>query len=159
MKLLSGIAGFAFLVLLLGCQQQQTLTEVEKETIKEVKNQFNQLVSAINQKDADAWSKFYSQDKFLSAIAGADYYGTRSAWVDLVTKYFSMRERQQVQPLSVRVTALSPDLALLTSEEKSEMGSKDGKNIKAKHVFTMIWEKGKDGWKILHSHESWVEEK
>jgi hypothetical protein len=41
------------LVILFGCQQlQQTLTDVQKDTIKkEVKDQFNKLVTALNQKD------------------------------------------------------------------------------------------------------------
>jgi len=149
-----------FIVLFLGCrQQQQTFTEVEKEAIQsEVKDQFNQLVSALNQKDAGAWSEFYSTDEFLSTICGTDFYGMRSAWVDTITNYFSMRESQHVEPLEVRVTALTPALALMTSEEKSEMTLKNGATIKSKHVFTMLWKKEKDGWKILHSHESWKDE-
>lgn len=131
----------------------------ERESVeKEVKSQFNQLLSAINQKDAAAWSKFYSKDEFLSAIAGTDYYGARSAWVDVITKYFSQRERQQVAPVAVRVTALTQNLALMTSEEKTEMRLKGEKSVKSKHVFTMIWKKEQDGWKILHSHESWTDE-
>ena len=93
----------------------------------------------------------------MSAIVSTDYYGERSAWVDLITKYFSMRERQHIEPLAVRVTALTSDLALMTSEEKSEMQLKSGENIKSKHVFTMIWKREKGGWKILHSHESWMD--
>ncbi|MEE9912370.1 MAG: nuclear transport factor 2 family protein [Deltaproteobacteria bacterium] len=161
MKSVYRIALIVFLVLLLGaCQkQQQPFTEVEKETVKkEVKEQFNQLAAAINQKNADAWSRFYSTDEFVSAIAGTDYYAGRSAWVDAITKYFSMRERQHIEPLDVRIAALAPNLALMTSEEKSEMLFKDGKNIKSKHVYTMIWKKERDVWKILHSHESWIEE-
>lgn len=160
MKLFYLIPLVVFSVLFLGaCQQQQrTFTEVEKEAVKkEVKDQFNQLVAALNQKDAGAWSEFYSQDDFLSAIAGTDYYAKRSVWVDLITNYFSMRERQHVEPLEVRVTPLTPNLALMTSEEKSEMGLKGGKTVKSKHVFTMIWKKEPNGWKIMHSHESWMD--
>ena len=132
---------------------------MEKETIKkEVKDQFNKLIYAINQNDAGAWSENYSKDDFLSAIVSTDYYATRNAWVDVITKYFSMRERQHAEPLDVRVTALTPNLALMTSEEKSEMWLKSGENLKSKHVFTMIWKKEQSGWKILHSHESWMEE-
>jgi ketosteroid isomerase-like protein len=150
-------------LLAFGCQQQQrTITGVDnmdKKTMeKEVKDQFNQLVSALNQMNAGAWSENYSQDQFVSAIAGTDYYGTRSAWVDEITKYFSMRQRQRVDPVAVRVTALAPDLALMTSEEKSLMRLQDGKEVKSKHVFTMVWKKEPAGWKILHSHESWTDE-
>jgi len=137
----------------------KSFTEADKEAIKkEVKDQFNQLISAINQSNAGAWSEYYSQGQFLSAIASTDHYATRSAWVNTITNYFSMRERQHLEPFEVQVTALTPDLALMTSQEKGEMWLKGGKNIKHKHVFTMIWKKEQDGWKILHSHESWVDE-
>ena len=160
MKSLCGSASIVLLALFSGCQQQQRVfTGAEQEaTLKAVRAQFDRLVSAINQKDAGAWSEFYSKEGFVSATVGTDCYATRSAWVDAITKYFSMRERQRVEPLRVRVTALAPDVALMTSEERSVMGFKNGQDAKAKHVFTMIWKKESGGWKILHSHESWVEE-
>jgi ketosteroid isomerase-like protein len=136
-----------------------SFTAAEKETItKDVIDQFNQLIAALNQMNVGEWSTFYSADEFSSTIVGTDYYSTRSAWVDVITNYFSMRERQHVEPLDVRVTALTPNIALMTSEEKAEMWLKSGNNIKSRHVFTMIWKKGQDGWKILHSHESWMDE-
>jgi len=160
MKSFYPIVFVLFLFLVIGCQQpqQQTFTDSDKEIIKkEVTEQFNQLVAALNQIDAEAWPKFYSKDEFISAMVMTDYYSTKSAWIDTVTKYFSMREKQVVEPVEVRVTALAPDLALLTSEEKGDMLLKNGANLKSKHVFTMIWKKEKDGWKILHSHESWID--
>jgi len=131
----------------------ESFTEMEKE----VKDQFNQLVSAINQMNAGEWSKFYTNNEFLSTIAGTDYFETKNTWVDSITNYFNMREHQYVEPVEVRVTALAPNMALMTSEERSDIKLKNGNNIKSKHVFTMIWNKEKDGWKILHSHESWTD--
>lgn len=161
MKLSYRIFLVFLVVLLLGCQkQQQTLTAAEKEAIrKEVKSRFNDLIFAINQRDAVAWSKYYSNDDFVSAIVSTDYYASRTVFVDSITTFFSKRERQHVEPLEIRVFELAPDLALLTSEEKAEMLARSGKLIKAKHVFTMVWKKEPDGWKIVHSHESWVDEK
>ena len=77
--------------------------------------------------------------------------------MDSITSYFNIRERQHIEPVEVRVTALAPNIALMTSEERSEIKLKDGDNIKSKHVFTMIWKKEKDVWKILHSHELWMD--
>lgn len=161
MKSLHSIMFVALMVLLVGCQQQpQTVTDEESTSVrKEVMDRFNQLVSAINQKNAKAWSGYYSQDNFISTFAGTDYYDSRSAWVDLITNYFQTRESQQMRPLAVRVNELKPDLALLTSTDKTEMRLSDGQNIKAKHVFTMLWKKEQGGWKIIHSHESWVDDK
>jgi ketosteroid isomerase-like protein len=160
MNALRRSAPVLLLALLLGCQQQQRpLSSLERETVsKGVKEQFAQLVSAINRMDNAAWAEHYAKDDFASAIVWTDSYATRTAWVNAVTNYFAMRDRQHIEPQEVRVTALAPDLALMTSEEKSEMGLKTGQSIKSKHVFTMVWKKGPDGWKILHSHESWLDE-
>lgn len=136
----------------------ETLPDVKKNEIeKEVTDQFNQLISALNQKNADEWAKYYSSNGFISTIAGTDYYPTRNLWVDAVKNYFSMRERQHVELVELRVTALAEDIALLTSEERSEIQLKDGNSKQSKHVFTMIWKKEASGWKILHSHESWLD--
>lgn len=132
---------------------------METETIKkEVTDQFYQLVSALNKSDLEAWSEHYSKEQFLSAIVSTDYYAGRSAWLSVIAGYFSTRESQQIEPDAVRVSALTSDLALLTSEEKTRISLKHGQNIEAKHVFTMIWKREQDGWKILHSHESWLDE-
>lgn len=165
---------FAFFVMTLACALMtlaeettavgkepvmKMLSEAEKETIqRQVRDQFNQLVSAINQLNARAWSEHYSKDGFLSAFAGTDYFATRSAWVDTITVYFATRDSQRLELLAVQVTPLAADVALMTSQEKAEMRLKSGQTIKSRHVFTMIWKKERSGWKILHSHESWVDE-
>jgi len=46
----------------------------------------------------------------------------------------------------------------MTSQEKTEMRLKSDENIKSKHVYTLIWKKEQGGWKIIHSHESWITE-
>ena len=94
----------------------------------------------------------------MPATVGADRFDTRAAWVDFVTAHFSSRTRQRVEPLGVRVTPLAADLSLMTSEEESEMWLKGGESVRSRLVFTMIWKKERDGWKIVHSHESWVDE-
>ena len=130
----------------------KSFIDADNKTIgKEVEDQFTLLISAINQSNAEAWQEFYSREHFLSAIVNTDQYATRSAWVDTITNYFSMRDGQQVEPYDVHVTALTPDLALLTSQERCEMWPKDGKNVKLKHVFSMLWKKEQEGWKILLS--------
>ena len=145
------------IALLAGCQPK--LTESKKEIVKkEVKEQFEKLVNAVNQNNSDEWAKSYSKDAFVSAIVSTEYYGTRAAFVDSITKYFALRDSQHLAPAEVRVTPLSTSIALMTSEENTEMVIK-GEKSGSKHVFTMIWKKEKEGWKILHSHESWTDTK
>ena len=145
------------LITLMNCQQQQeTLTEIEKAAIQqEVKDQFDQLLSACEQMNAEAWSEFYSKEEFLSAIGGTLYLTSRTAWVDSITNFFSLRESQRMEPIEVNVTPIAPNLALMTSQEILTMLPKNGEQIDWNHVFTMLWKKEQGGWKILHSHESW----
>ncbi len=149
-----------FVICIFGCQQpRQKSIEKENEMIKtEVKEQFNQLISALNNLDSNAWSGFYSKDEFVSSFVSTDFYSNRGEFIEAIKHYFALREHQQVEPLEVQVTELSPTVALLTSQEKTEMRLKNGEKFKSKHVFTMIWKKEHDGWKIIHSHESWIAE-
>lgn len=153
-------AFFILLVLIYSCQpKEQSSIKTDNEMIKsEVKEQFNQLISALNNSDSFAWSEFYSKDEFLSSLVSTDFYATRSAFIDSIKKYFSMRENQNVEPLKVQVTALTPVIALMTSQEKTKMRFKNSKNITSQHVYTMLWKKEQNGWKIIHSHESWIEQ-
>lgn len=136
----------------------RNLTTAEGDAIaQEVNEQFADLVSALNEMDAESWAGNYDADGFVSSIVGTEHYDSRSVFVDTIKKYFSLRERQLVEPAQVRVTALAKDLALMTSEEESSIWLKDKNIVRSKHVFTMIWRKGPEGWKILHSHESWLD--
>ncbi len=153
-------SGFVLLfIFLFSCQiTMGRFSDSKKEKIKkEVESEFYQLLASINNKNAVVWSQRYSDDSFISTICGTDFYDKKNIWVDTITNYFSIREKQKVDLIEVRITPLTPNLALMTSEEKSEMIFKDGKNSKVTHVFTMIWKKENGLWNIIHSHESWIE--
>ena len=126
--------------------------------VQEVQDSFDELILAINERDVDAWSSLYSKEGFLSAIAGPDVYTNRETWVQTIGTYFNERTRQHVDVSDAHVVPLGQDLALLTSQERSEMQTGDEVPIVARHVFSLLWKKEADGWRIIHSHESWVEE-
>ncbi len=131
-------------------------SEVETDSIrKAVLDAFLQLIAAVNALDVDAWSTYYSRDNFLSTIAGTDYSNTRDEWIAMIRGYFAQRTKQLVDPQLIRVAPLTNELALLTSEERCEMQLKTGETINTAHVFTMLWKKEGEDWKIIHSHESW----
>jgi uncharacterized protein (TIGR02246 family) len=160
MKIKYFIVVILFAAALQGCQSQPAaLTDSQKEAvIKEVSAQFAELASAVRKIDAGAWAQNYSSDGFISAFANADYYASRRDWADTISKFFAARNQQVIDPLEVRVTPLAPDLALMTSRENVAIQLKDGKDLAFRHSFTMIWKKEKDGWRILHSHESIVDQ-
>lgn len=134
-----------------------TLTDKEKDLIvEEVSRSFAQLISAVNAMDTEGWSRHYSEN-FLSAMAGTEFLASRAAWTGFISDHFQARERQIIEPQAVRVSPLTGNLALLTSEETATMWLKQGGKHTSRHVFTMLWHKEQGGWKILHSHESWTD--
>ena len=136
----------------------QQFTEAEKdEVVKAVKERFDQFVSAVNKIDTKSWASFYSDDSPVTVVAGVDFYGDKKTWVETVGEYFSQRRSQTVEPVAVKIIPLAQDMALLVSEENTSMTQDDGSVVKSKHVFTMVWKNEKSVWKVLHSHESWVD--
>ena len=134
-------------------------TDLDKANIvKEVTDMFTHLVAAINQKDIAAWEKYYGGDEFVSTVVGGMFFATRSDWVQAIASNFSMRDSQHFKLREVQVIPLASDAALLTSQERVEMQLKSGQTNIYSHVFTMIWKRAQEGWQIIHSHESWVDE-
>jgi len=134
-------------------------TDLDKAGIvKEVTDRFTQLVAAINQKDVAIWEKYYSRDEFVFTVAGGVFFSTRSDWVRAIKSNFSMRDSQHLEWIEVQVIPLSPDTALLASRNRVDKQLKSGQSTSSRHVFTMIWKRGQEGWQIIHSHESWADE-
>jgi|GEM_PF-4136084 len=160
MKATYGILLVILLLMLAGCQSHTAPpTGEENENIRqEITAQFKGLIDAVNRIDAQAWADYYSVDEYLSAFVSTDYYGTRREWVETITRYFAQREFQHVDIQEIRVIPLTHELALMTSREKTEMRVMGGESAMFHHGFTMLWKKGSAGWKIIHSHESVMEE-
>jgi len=126
--------------------------------VEEVSERFTDLIAALNQRDVGAWEDCYSKTEFLSAIAGGDFFASRSDWVQSIRSLFSARAHQHVELRKVQVVPLAPDVALLTCQDYTDMQLEGKPSARYRHVFTMIWKKGQEGWQIRHSHESWVNE-
>lgn len=158
MKLFHIISLITFLLITVSAGKvEEPLSSEEKEQIKkEVTEQFNLLIASLNQLDAESWSNFFSDKEFLAGVAGTDIYDSKSTWTNAIGIHFSGRESQNVEPINVSTETLSNGLALLTSKENVEHNLKTGEKLRADHVFTILWKKGSDGWKIIYSHESWA---
>ena len=97
----------------------------------------------------------------LSAEEVEYQYEETQQFVDLVNDAAVLIEEKgedAFDEFAVQVIPLSPDTALLTSQEMVDMQLKSGQSTSSSHIFTMIWMKEQTGWQILHSHESWVDE-
>jgi len=58
------------------------------------------------------------------------------------------------EQLDLKITPLTPDLALLTEVAIWQNWYKNGIYRKSKGFSTYLWKKEADGWKVIHLHES-----
>ncbi len=65
-----------------------------------------------------------------------------------------MRESQHVEPLDVQVTALTPNIVLLTWTRTWDTWFKNGDYRKNNGGSTQLYKKELEGWKIIHMHQS-----
>ena len=147
-----------FMSLFISCAKntKTELTIEQKAAIQnEVKDQYDKALSAINQLNSVSWFEFWSKDGFLTAFSGVNYFDNRSALIDTVANWFSNRTSQKFEPIDIRVTPLTPELALLTSKMDYEILFKNENQYKFKGLHTLIWKKEQTGWKIIHMHESY----
>jgi hypothetical protein len=125
---------------------KKALSEAEKETIqKQLRDQFNQLVSAISRKDGRAFER-------------TNYFASGSTCVDTIRSYFSWRDSKRLGRLTVQVTPLAPDKALLRTQEKSEMRMDEKASAKGMRRLVVTWRKEHNGWKIVDAYDVWVDE-
>jgi len=143
------------LLVAVSCQQETELTDELKATIeKEVEAQHDKLANAIRQLDIDLQTPNISKE-FISHISGSRgiTYGY-DACIDSFKNSFANRTRHQSQVLDQKITVLSSDLVLLTSESIWENWFKDGRYRKSNGKATYLYKKEPDGWKVIHTHES-----
>ncbi|MCF7861907.1 nuclear transport factor 2 family protein [Candidatus Woesearchaeota archaeon] len=124
---------------------------------EEIEIQFEELIEALNAMDIEKWSSFYS-DNMLSAIAGTDFFDSKTNFVDAISKNFEARSNQNIESQTKSINTIDSNLALLTSQNKVKFTLKDNTTFDGKHIFSLIWKKEDDGWKIIVSHESWSSE-
>jgi ketosteroid isomerase-like protein len=131
------------------------LTAEQKATIeKEVRDQQDQLLTALNNLDIGAFTKFWKKDEMTSAVINISFF-PKSTFVDSASYWFSLRERQIIEQQELEITSLTQDMALMTNVTLWEVWMKSGEYSKSKDIATLLWKKDQDGWKILHLHESW----
>lgn len=132
------------------------LTAEQKAAIeKEIREQFDKRITYVNELNFDAVYADYSKDGFISSIRDGDIRGTTyDEFYNTGKSNWSLRERQHVEPLEVQITALTPNLVLLTWTRMWDTWFKNGDYRKNNSSSTQLLKKEPEGWKIIHMHQS-----
>lgn len=135
------------------------LTAEQKKTIKEeVGAQLDKHLEALRKLDYELWLEAYSKDHFvpgfLPGVIGTypDYEG----YVGAIKDSFARRVRQNYETMQVKITPLSPELAMLTYTGLFENWFKNEEYRQDYCNATLLWKMEAGTWKIIYINESWI---
>ena len=105
-----------------------------------------------NRGDLDGFMSDYAKDSLTSYVSGAHVqYGWQALYDRYQRVYFAPgKSRDSLSFDSVRVRALTPDLAYATARFK--LSRRD--SVVASGPFTLVLQRQGDRWRILHDHTS-----
>lgn len=135
--------------------QPEFTDQAKANVVKEVKESYDAIVSNLSLLDIDVWSEYWSKINFIAVTSGPNYFTELTDFTDSVSFWFSLRERQEVEPYRIDVTALDPELAILSSGAIWTILMKNGDSVKADASVSSLWMKEEDTWRAIYMHESW----
>ena len=147
------LAMFAF-----SCQPQPTsLTDVQKAAIEDsAKAVVNAVIANANKLDFNAYFQFYSADADGRYIENGSMSPSldemKKGYIDLAPTLESLQNTVD----AIDVLVLGPDAASLTVPFHFSFKPKGHPEYKAQGVFSVIVQRRAGSWKIVQSHESWV---
>ncbi len=137
-------------VIVMMCSVSQAFSE--SDTISAVKEVVLRQVDAWNRHELEGFMAGYWNSPELTFFSGTDQ---TSGWQPTLERYRKRyqgegREMGKLEFSDLKIEALGPDSAFVRGQWHLTMS--DGKTPHG--VFTLIFRKFPDGWKIVHDHTS-----
>ena len=131
------------------------LTDAQKAVIeKQILEIWAKFQNSVENVDFDSFSSFFSSDEFITSFGSGVAFNSKAEYLDTVKARFSIRKSNELQQVTVKVSVLAEDLALLTRSCVLQINFKDGSIRSLQAAVSVIFKKEATGWKIIHRHES-----
>ncbi|MBP0599133.1 nuclear transport factor 2 family protein [Herbaspirillum sp. LeCh32-8] len=123
---------------------------------EEIRAMSNEMLAAANEHNVDKHLKYYVKEPDLifvyntKKVRGWDALHVQQTawWGNGKTDAVYTREDQPV------FQVLSPDLMLETASIGSVRTQADGKQLRSMTIYSAVWQKRPEGWRIVYCHES-----
>ncbi len=135
--------------------QAQALSNAERAAIRsDVTQSADSLFDAFRRLDADAYFSFHGSDLVWAenAVLTTNQDSLFSAWKGL---FASIQEVTSVDWGEVHVRVLGPDAAVFTGTFDWAGVDLSGVHVGNPGVWTAVWLRTNEGWKIVYGHESY----
>jgi hypothetical protein len=156
MKTTVTIALMGFLVLgFSGQLRGQNLTNLQKLKIeKQVDSTFQGMVKAAENLDYDKIS-WGVDDKYNAGfIVNNAYFAKYDALITVLKANLQTGTKQKIAIQNKKITVLSDSIALLTASGDSNVELNTGQSFNVKFLWSFVFEKSNNDWKVIQSHQS-----
>jgi ketosteroid isomerase-like protein len=138
------------------CNPQKPFGETEEQAMRDtITGLMNRIFSSAEKANADSVFAFHQSDTILQYFSGgvsvsAD--GLKTMFRDIYKNIKS----QHFSALKQKVLVFPPVAAVWLGIMKNDYETTGGEKQREFLTETWIWHRGPDGWKVVHSHESWL---
>lgn len=140
---------------LIGQSQGQNLTEQQQSKIeKQVDAIFQSTVKAAEIVDYDKITKGVDDRKKAGFLVNSTYYANYDSLVNVLRANQRNGTKQTIVLQNKKITVLSDRIVLLTASGNSLVELANGQTFNIKFLWSFVYEKNNDDWKVIHSHQS-----
>ncbi len=143
--MLKNIVTIFFSFALLTCQAHAAVSNVD-----EVKHDMNAMTALWNKGDIKSFVQYYKNADDTTYVSASVYKGYKDISSRYLSAYPTTANMGTLTTSHLDIRALSPTIATVVGEwslAKKDTAPQHG-------IFTLVWEKTTDGWKIILDHTS-----
>jgi len=144
-----------FLVGFNGQSRGQSLMKLQKSTIeKQVDSIFVTMVKAAERVDYDKISTGVDDRYNAGFIVNNTYFTKYDSLINILRSNIRSGAKQLITIQHKKITVLSDNIVLLTASGESIFESNTGQPLNINFLWSFVYEKIKNDWKVIQSHQS-----
>jgi hypothetical protein len=138
-----------------GQSKGQSLSNLQKSKIeKQVDSIFRTTVKAAENLDYDKISLGVNDKYNAGFIVNNSYYTKYDSLINILKANLRSGTKQSIVIQNKKITVLSENIVLLTASGDSNIELANGQTIYVKFLWSFVYEKINNDWKVIQSHQS-----
>jgi len=133
----------------------QNLTIPQKLKIeKQVDSIFNVMVKAAEKVDYNKISMGVDDRYSAGFLVNNVYYPTYESLINMLKSNMRSGAKQSITIQNKKITVLTDNIVLLTASGESKVESSTGQSLTIEFLWSFVYEKINNNWKVIQSHQS-----
>ena len=133
------------------------MTNEERAAVKKaIMDRTTEWAEANRRRDPDAVLDLFDDSDELRHAENGAIFPSYAALSDFVNEWYETADEMGMSWEERQVYPLAPDAATMTGIFKFEARQKSGEVFAGRNVFTGVFVKRGDSWRLIHGHESTV---